>query len=102
MNIKKIFCLGSFILINVVLASFSYTSHEMAKFILLFLVAEIAICEMVLRTNHKQLLKSIRLILYIFSIIIIRLMDSPKLGAIAIGIVIMYSVVIDYLNNRNK
>lgn len=49
MNIKKIFFLISFILINVVLIAISFKSHEMAKFILLFLVAEIALCEMVLR-----------------------------------------------------
>ncbi len=102
MNIKKSSYLLSFILINVVLIDVSYRNHEMTKFLLLFLVAEIAICEMVLRTNHKQILKNIRLILFIFSIIIMRLMDSPKLGAIAIGIVIIYSVVLDYLNNRNN
>lgn len=101
MNIKKIIFLSLFILLNIVILAFiSYTSKERDTFILLFLILEIVLCEMGLMKNHKQLLKSIRFILYIFLIVVMRLMGSLMMGAIVIMFVIIYSVVIDYWNNR--
>lgn len=101
MNIKKFIFLLSFFLINLILIICLYKSNEFAQFILLFLVAEITICELVLRTKHKELLRSIRLMFYVSIIIIMRLMDSLKFGAIAIGILITYSIFIDYSNSKH-